>query len=151
MPASSYIRTKHSRYNQALTTKMNCIRRFFARRRLRQHVSEPTSQTHPPLQAISPTNMFSGIRTVIINGGIFNMISVVIGKFSCSSPHSITMHIKQCHQPMQEIRLQIHLKKVRVPLLVALVLEPTITMRRRLAPRLEEDNHIIRQISYASV
>ena len=130
---------------------MSCIRRFFARRRLRQQVSEPTSQTHPPLQAISPTNMFSNIRSVTINGGIFNMISVVISKFSYSSPHSITMHIKQCRQPTQEIRLQVHLKKVRVPLPVPLVLGPAITMRRLLASRLEEDNHIIRQISYTSL
>ena len=135
--------------NQAPTTKMNCIRRFFARRRLRQQVSEPTSQTHSPQQTISPINMFSNIRTVIINGGIFNMISVVISKFSYSSPHSITTHIKQCRQPMQEIRLQVHLKKVPLP--VPLVLGPVITMRRLLASQLEEGNHIIRRISYASM
>jgi len=63
--------------------KMSRIRRFFAGRRLQQQVSQP------PLQA----NMFHGARTITINGGIFNMISVVISKFS-SSPHSITMCIQ---------------------------------------------------------
>jgi len=49
------------------------LRRFFTRR-LQPQVSQSTSEPNPPLQAISSTNMFYGARTVIINGGIFNMI-----------------------------------------------------------------------------
>jgi len=110
---------------------MSCIRRLFTRRR---QVSEPTSQTHPSPQAISPISMFSGVGTVIIDGGIFNIINVVISKFS--SPQYI---FKQYHQSTQEIRLQIHPKKVRV-LPRVLRVGPAVTMRRVLASQLEEGN-----------
>ena len=49
------------------------LRRFFTRR-LQPQVGQSTSEPNPPLQAILSTNMFYGARTVIINGGIFNMI-----------------------------------------------------------------------------
>jgi len=57
------------------------LRRFFTRR-LQPQVSQSTSEPNTP-QAISSTNMFYGARTVIINGGIFNMI--VTGESRCSS------------------------------------------------------------------
>ena len=61
---------------------------------------------------------------------------IVIGELSCSPSYPIKMYINQYHQGIQ---LQIHLKKVEVPL--PLVPEPAISMKGVLASQPEEGNH----------